>query len=157
MLAHYTRCIDSKNWAALSEVFADDIKERLGLDGLSGEALMAGGERIIAELCDGWETGPGAGKSLEKLRQGSKVCRDAFAAAARAPNDLIVRSHLSRHMTADGTWFDFKRIVAEVPAMREAGVIEFAAGITGRLDGAFNSMVAIERFIGELAEFAAKA
>ena len=42
VLAHYTRSIDSKNWLGLREVFADDcVKERLGLDRLSGEARPA--------------------------------------------------------------------------------------------------------------------
>jgi hypothetical protein len=51
VLAHYTRSIDSKNWVALGEVFADDcIKQRLGLDGLSGEVLKVGGAHIIADL-----------------------------------------------------------------------------------------------------------
>lgn len=51
VLARYTRSIDSKHWAGLGEVFAEDcVKERLGLDGLSGEVLMAGGTNIIADL-----------------------------------------------------------------------------------------------------------
>lgn len=51
VLAHYTRSIDSKNWAGLCEVFAEDcIKERLGLDGLGGEVLMTGGAQIIEDL-----------------------------------------------------------------------------------------------------------
>jgi hypothetical protein len=51
VLAHYTRCIDAKNWTGLGEVFANDcVKERLGLGGLSGEVLMAGGAQIIADL-----------------------------------------------------------------------------------------------------------
>ena len=53
-LAHYTRSIDAKDWTGLSEVFADDcIKSRLGLDGLSGEAGVVGGEAIIADLSAG--------------------------------------------------------------------------------------------------------
>lgn len=53
VLAHYTRSIDSKDWAGLSEVFTDDCtKERLGLDGLSGEVLIAGGQQIITDLSD---------------------------------------------------------------------------------------------------------
>lgn len=131
------------------------IQKRIPI--LLGVKANAENAALVAELCDGWETGPDDGKSLDKLREGSKIYRDAFAAAGRDPNGLIVRSHLSRHMTADGTWFDFERIFAEVPAMREAGVTEFAAGVTGRLEGVFSSMAAIERFIGELAEFAAKA
>jgi hypothetical protein len=45
---------------------------------------------------------------------------------------------------------------ADVPAMREAGVTEFATGVTGRLEGPFSTMEAIERFINEVAEIAAK-
>jgi probable F420-dependent oxidoreductase len=131
------------------------IQKRIPI--LLGVKANAKNAALVAELCDGWETGPDDGKSLEKLREGAKIYRDAFVAAGRDPDDLIVRSHLPRHMTADGTWFDFERIFAEVPAMREAGVTEFAAGVTGRLEGVFSSMAAIERFIGELADFAAKA
>jgi hypothetical protein len=50
-LAHYTRCIDAKDWAGLSEVFdADCGKYRLGLDGLSGEPELTGGQAIIDDL-----------------------------------------------------------------------------------------------------------
>lgn len=38
----------------------------------------------------------------------------------------------------------------------EAGVTDFAAGVTGRLEGLFSSIDAIERYIGDLADFAAK-
>jgi probable F420-dependent oxidoreductase len=130
------------------------IQKRIPI--LLGVKANAKNAALVGELCDGWETGPDDGKSLDKLREGAKIYRDAFAAAGRDPADLIVRSHLPRHMSADGTRFDFERIFAEVPAMRDAGVTEFAAGVTGRLEGVFSSMAAIERYIGDLADFAAK-
>ena len=111
---------------------------------------------LVADLCDGWEAGPDDGASLEKLREGSQIYREAFARAGRNPDDLIVRAHLPRFMTEDGSSFDLERIFAHVPAMREAGVNEFATGVTGRLEGPFRSMDAIERYINAVAEFAAK-
>jgi hypothetical protein len=59
-------------------------------------------------------------------------------------------------MTEDGSRYDLSRIFDHVPAMQEAGATEFAIGVTGRLQGQFGSMEAIERFINELAEFAAR-
>lgn len=111
---------------------------------------------LVAELCDGWESGPDDSNSLEKLREGSQIYRDAFVKAGRDPADLMVRAHLPRYMTADGSRFDLEQIFAEVPAMQEAGVTEFATGVTGRLEGPFSSMEAIERHINEVAELAAK-
>lgn len=111
---------------------------------------------LVAELCDGWETGPDDSKSLEKLREGSQIYRDAFAAAGRDPADLMVRAHLPVFMTEDGKWFDLEKMFAAIPAMREAGVTEFAAGVLGRLEGVFDSMETIERYVGELASYAAK-
>lgn len=111
---------------------------------------------LVAELCDGWECGPDDSNSLEKLREGARIFREAFARAGRNPDDLIVRAHLPRYMTADGGSFNLERIFADVPAMREAGVTEFATGVTGRLAGAFSSMEAIERHIAKVAELAAK-
>jgi probable F420-dependent oxidoreductase len=111
---------------------------------------------LVAELCDGWESGPDDSKSLEKLREGARIFREAFAKAGRNPDHLIVRAHLPRYMTADGGSFELERIFADVPAMREAGVTQFATGVTGRLDGPFSSMGAIERHIAKVAELAAK-
>ena len=59
-------------------------------------------------------------------------------------------------MTANGTWFDLEKMFSHVPAMREAGVNEFALGVLGRLEGVFDSMATIARYIGELAACAAK-
>jgi alkanesulfonate monooxygenase SsuD/methylene tetrahydromethanopterin reductase-like flavin-dependent oxidoreductase (luciferase family) len=111
---------------------------------------------LVAELCDGWEAGPDDCKSLEKLREGAQIYRAAFAAAGRDPDDLLVRAHLPVFMTADGAWFDLDRMFAHVAAMREAGVNQFAVGVLGRLEGVFDSMATIERYIGELAIQAAK-
>lgn len=111
---------------------------------------------LVAEHCDGWESGPDDSNSLEKLREGSQVYRDAFSRAGRDPAGLIVRAHLPRYMTDDGTRADLPRIFAAIPAMRDAGVTEFATGVMGRLEGQFSSMDAIERYIGEVAELAAK-
>jgi probable F420-dependent oxidoreductase len=109
---------------------------------------------LVAEFCDGWESGPDDGKSLEKLREGSQIYRQAFIKAGRNPADLIVRAHLPSFMTDDGR-FDLKKMFSHVPAMREAGVTEFAAGVTGRLQGPFSSMPAIERYLNDVAAHAA--
>jgi probable F420-dependent oxidoreductase len=111
---------------------------------------------LVAELCDGWECGPDDSASLDKLREGARIYRDAFAKAGRDPDDLIVRAHLPRHMTADGERFDLDRMFADVPAMQDAGVTEFSTIVTGRLTHPFGSMDAIERHIARVAELAAK-
>jgi alkanesulfonate monooxygenase SsuD/methylene tetrahydromethanopterin reductase-like flavin-dependent oxidoreductase (luciferase family) len=111
---------------------------------------------LVADLCDGWETGPDDSASLEKLREGSQIYREAFAKAGRNPADLIVRAHLPRFMKDDGAGFDLERMFSHVPAMREAGVTEIVTGVTGRLEGPFSSMAAIERYIYDVAAFAAK-
>jgi probable F420-dependent oxidoreductase len=111
---------------------------------------------LIAELCDGWETGPDDSKSLEKLREGSQLLRDAFVRENRNPGDLKVRAILPVIMNSDATWFDMEQMFSHVPAMREAGVTEFAVGVLGRLEGVFASMEMIERYVRELAAYAAK-
>jgi probable F420-dependent oxidoreductase len=111
---------------------------------------------LVAEFCDGWETGPDDSKSLDKLRDGSQIYRDAFVKAGRDPAGLRVRAHLPVLMTDEGGWFDMEKMFAPVPAMLEAGVTEFAVVVLGRLEGAFDSMATIERYINELAACAAK-
>ena len=68
VLAHYTRSIDSKDRLGLREVFADDcVKERLGLDRLSGEALMAGGKfwlDVIGEYRVCWRLLPAGWRAM---------------------------------------------------------------------------------------------
>jgi probable F420-dependent oxidoreductase len=123
---------------------------------LLGVKANAKNAALVAELCDGWECGPDDSKSLEKLREGSQIYRDAFAAAGRDPAELKVRAHLPLFMQADGSWFDLEKMFAAVPAMREAGVTEFATGVMGRLEGVFSSMEKIERYIHEVAALAAK-
>src|ERR1700740_3021110 len=46
---------------------------------------------LVAELCDGWETGPDDSGSLEKLREGWQIYREAFAKAGRDPANLMCR------------------------------------------------------------------
>lgn len=123
---------------------------------LLGVKANARNAALVAELCDGWESGPDDSNSLDKLREGSRLYRDAFVAAGRDPAGLRVRAHLPRTMKADGSGFDLERIFAAVPAMQEAGVTEFATGVTGRLEGPFPTMDAIERHIAAIAEFAAR-
>ena len=111
---------------------------------------------LVADLCDGWETGPDDSRSLDKLREGSQIYREAFAKAGRDPGELMVRSALPRFMTKDESRFDLERMFSQVPALREVGVTEFTVGVTGRLEGPFSSMDAIQRFIEEVAALAAK-
>ena len=123
---------------------------------LLGVKANANNAALDAELCDGWETGPDDSKSLAKLREGAAIYREAFVKAGRDPAELMVRAHLPVFVTGDGKWFDFEKMFGATPAMREAGVTEFAAGVLGRLEGVFDSMETIERYINELAAFAAK-
>jgi probable F420-dependent oxidoreductase len=123
---------------------------------LLGVKANAKNAALVAELCDGWDCGPDDSASLDKLREGSQIHRDAFVAAGRDPAELAVRAYMPRFLTEDGTRFDLPKMFAEVPAMREAGVTEFVCGVTGRLEGVFSTMAAIERYINEVAEQAAK-
>lgn len=50
-------------------------------------------------------------------------------------------------MNDEGTWFGMEKMFGRIPAMREAGVTEFAAGVLGRLEGVFDTMETIERYI----------
>jgi probable F420-dependent oxidoreductase len=110
---------------------------------------------LVAELCDGWESGPDDSHSLEKLREGSRIYRQAFAAAGRDPAELIVRAHLPRFIRDDGR-LDLEKTFSHVPARLEAGATEFTLGVSGRLEGPFSSMADIERYLNDLAAFAAK-
>jgi probable F420-dependent oxidoreductase len=144
---------ETVSFDALSQM-PQPIQKRIPI--LLGVKATAKNAALVADLCDGWETGPDDSKSLEKLREGSQLYRAAFVKAGRNPDDLIVRAHLPVFMNAEGTWFDLEKMFSHVPAMREAGVNEFAAGVMGRLEGVFDSMETIERYIGELASYAAK-
>jgi probable F420-dependent oxidoreductase len=130
------------------------IQKRIPI--ILGVKANAANAALVADLCDGWEAGPDDSNSLETLREGSEIYREAYRKAGRNPDDLIVRAHLPRFMTDDGSRFDLERIFAHAPAMREAGVTEFATGVTGRLQGPFSSNEAIERHIDKVAELAAK-
>jgi probable F420-dependent oxidoreductase len=83
---------------------------------------------LVAELCDGWETGPDDSKSVEKLKEGVETYRRAFAAAGRDPSALIVKSHLFPQRTEQDE-VDWDKTFANVPAMLEAGVTEFACAM----------------------------
>jgi probable F420-dependent oxidoreductase len=130
------------------------IQKRIPI--LLGVKATAKNAALIAELCDGWESGPDDSKSPDKLREGSRILREAFVQAGRNPDELIVRAILPVSMSTDGTWFDMETIFSHVPAMLEAGVTEFAIGVLGRLEGVFDSMKTIERYVAELATYAAK-
>lgn len=130
------------------------IQKRIPI--LLGVKANAKNAALVADLCDGWETGPDDSASLEKLREGSQIYREAFSKAGRNPANLIVRAHLPRFMKDDGVSFDLDRTFSRVPVMRDAGVTEFVTGVTGRLEGPFSSVAAIERYINDVAAFAAK-
>jgi probable F420-dependent oxidoreductase len=83
---------------------------------------------LVAELCDGWETGPDDSKSADKLREGVRIYRAAFAAAGRDPQDLIVKSHLFPQRTEQGE-IDWELTFSNVPALLEAGATEFACAM----------------------------
>lgn len=123
---------------------------------LLGVKANAKNAALVAELCDGWECGPDDSASLEALREGSKIYRDAFANAGRDPARLMVRAHLPVVLAEDGKRMDLPRMFEQVDRMRDAGVTEFATGVIGRLEGQFATMDAIERHIDEIAELATR-
>jgi probable F420-dependent oxidoreductase len=104
---------------------------------------------LVAELCDGWETGPDDSKSRDKLQEGVQIYRQAFSAAGRDVSELIVKCHLFPQRTDQGE-LDWDKTFANVPAMLEAGVTEFAIampiGMTAPL-----SLDEIARFMNQLA------
>ena len=130
------------------------IQKRIPI--LLGVKALPKNAALVADLCDGWETGPDDSGSLEKLREGSQIYREAFVKAGRDPAKLIVRAHIPRIMKDEGASFDLERMFAQIPAMQEAGVTEFITGVTGRLEGPFSSMEAIEKFINDVAALAVK-
>jgi len=83
---------------------------------------------LVAELCDGWETGPDDSKSLDKLREGVQTYRKAFSVAGRDPNELTVKSHLFPLRNEQGE-LDWDKTFSNVPGMLEAGVTEFACAM----------------------------
>jgi probable F420-dependent oxidoreductase len=83
---------------------------------------------LVAELCDGWETGPDDSKSLDRLAEGVGIYRRAFRAIDRDPSELTVKSHLIPQRTEQGE-IDWNKTFIAVPAMLEAGVTEFACAM----------------------------
>ena len=63
------------------------------------------------------------------------IYRQAFAAAGRDPNELIVKSHLFPQRTEQGE-LDWDKTFSTVPAMLEAGVTEFAIAMPIGMTGA---------------------
>jgi probable F420-dependent oxidoreductase len=104
---------------------------------------------LVAELCDGWETGPDDSKSLDKLKEGIQIYRQAFAAAGRNSNELIVKSHLFPLRTEAGE-LDWDRTFSTVPAMLEADVTEFAIAMPIGMQAPM-SLSEIARFMEQLA------
>ncbi len=104
---------------------------------------------LVAELCDGWESGPDDSKSLDMLEDGVRIYRQAFAAAGRNPGQLIVKSHLFPQRAEDGE-IDWDATFSNVPAMREAGVTEFACAMPMGMKAPL-SLDDIARFMQRLA------
>lgn len=104
---------------------------------------------LAAELCDGWECGPDDSKSLQKLREGVQIYRQAFAAAGRDPKELIVKGHLFAERTERGE-LDWDKTFSSVPPMLEAGVTEFACAMPIGMDTPL-SLDDIARFMDRLA------
>jgi probable F420-dependent oxidoreductase len=104
---------------------------------------------LVAELCDGWETGPDDSKLLVKLKEGVQIYGQAFTAAGRDPKDLVVKSHLIPQRTEQGE-LDWDKTFSNVPAMLEAGVTEFACAMPIGMKAPM-SLDEIARFMDQLA------
>ena len=104
---------------------------------------------LVAELCDGWETGPDDSKSVDKLKEGVQIYAQAFSAAGRDPKQLIVKAHLFPQRTEQGE-LDWDKTFANVPAMLEAGVTEFAIAMPIGMNAPM-SLADIARFMNQLA------
>lgn len=102
---------------------------------------------LVAELFDGWESGPDDSKSVEKMREGVTMYRDAYRAAGRDPGTLTVKCHLFAQRSERGT-IDLDRTFDDVPALLEAGVTEFAIAMPTGIDAPMT--------IGEIADFMAR-
>jgi probable F420-dependent oxidoreductase len=109
---------------------------------------------LVAELCDGWETGPDDSKSLDKLKEGMQVYRRAFTAAGRDPKDLVVKAHLLPQRTEQGD-IDWDKTFAGVAAMLEVGVTEFACAMPIGIKAPL-SLDEIAQFMGRLASKASQ-
>jgi alkanesulfonate monooxygenase SsuD/methylene tetrahydromethanopterin reductase-like flavin-dependent oxidoreductase (luciferase family) len=104
---------------------------------------------LVAELCDGWESGPDDSKSLDKLKEGVQIYRQAFADVGRNPNELTVKSHLIPQRTEQNA-LEWDKTFSNVPAMLEAGVTEFACAMPMGANAPM-SLAEIARFMDELA------
>jgi alkanesulfonate monooxygenase SsuD/methylene tetrahydromethanopterin reductase-like flavin-dependent oxidoreductase (luciferase family) len=104
---------------------------------------------LVAELCDGWESGPDDSKSLEKLKEGVQIYRQAFTTAGRDPKGLIVKCHLFPQRTEQGE-LDWDKTFSNVPAMLEAGVTEFACAMPIGMNAPL-SLDDVARFMDRLA------
>lgn len=104
---------------------------------------------LVAELCDGWETGPDDSKSLDKLKEGVQIYSQAFSAAGRDLKQLIVKSHLFPQRTDKGE-LDWDKTFLNVPAMLEAGVTEFAIAMPTGMNAPM-SLHDIAHFMNQLA------
>ena len=80
------------------------------------------------------------------------VYRQAFAAAGRDPANLIIKSHLFPQRTEHGE-IDWDKTFANVPAMLDAGVTEFACAMPVGLKSPV-PMDEIAGFMGNLARHA---
>lgn len=105
---------------------------------------------LVAELFDGWESGPDDSKSLDKMREGVAIYRDAWAAVGRDPATLTVKCHLFARRTESGE-VDLDRTFDEVPALLDAGVTEFAIAMPTGIDAPM-SLEEIAEFMGRLAD-----
>jgi probable F420-dependent oxidoreductase len=104
---------------------------------------------LVAELCDGWETGPDDSKSVDKLKEGVQIYRQAFVSAGRDPKTLIVKAHLFPQRTEQGD-LDWDKTFVNVPAMLEAGVTEFAIAMPIGMSAPM-PLDEIARFMNQLA------
>jgi probable F420-dependent oxidoreductase len=104
---------------------------------------------LVADLCDGWETGPDDSKSLDKLQEGVQIYRQALTAAGRDPRGLIVKSHLFPQRTEAGD-IDWEKTFANVQPMLDAGVTEFACAMPIGMKAPL-SLDDIAQFMGQLA------
>jgi probable F420-dependent oxidoreductase len=110
---------------------------------------------VIAELCDGWDPGPDASRSPEKLRDGVQRLRHAFVDAGRDPEQLIVRAFLPA-LWDDHARVDLERSFDGAGRAREFGVNQFAFPLPVGYGAMFESMSGVGRFIDALGRVAEK-
>jgi probable F420-dependent oxidoreductase len=118
------------------------VQERIPV--LFGVAVTPKSSARIAELGDGWCP---FGISLEDVRVGVDVLREAFTEAGRSPDELIVRVS-SHRVTTSGGRIDINRTVEQFPDIEAAGGTVVSVGPPQGL----NTMSEVESFMHELAE-----